>query len=118
MRQLPVVEGADGSCRAAVGGLRQGQRHCPGVVVVDLDRDGPDPVAVVGLRVSPAGLGDVGAALPSAVRELRHPIVGEELGQVMESHGATVGWTDDVMAEFGTNSATFGGWAGGASRGN
>ena len=47
----------------------------------------------------------------SAMWELRHPIDGgqisrgEALGQVLESHGATFGSTDAVMAEFGANSA-------------
>ena len=50
----------------------------------------------------------------SAMWELGHPIDGgqvfrgEELGQVLESHGATFGSTDDVVAEFGPNSATSG----------
>ena len=49
----------------------------------------------------------------SAMWELRHLMDGgrifrgEELGQVLESHGATFGSTDDVVAEFGPNSATF-----------
>ena len=58
------------------------------------------------------------------MRELGHPVGGgqifrgEELGQVVESRVATFGATDDVMAEFGSNSAIFGPLAINAVRGH
>ncbi len=61
-----------------------------------------------------SGLRLVAELSRSAMWELGHPIDGgqvfrgEELGQVLESRGATFGSTDDVMAEFVHNSATSG----------